>query len=323
MLSEIPDPLTKFYTGINFIWHSIGSLLTLAPAYEMILDGPHTMSIISPMKQAAFFEEADRPAKPIIKWAGGKQAIAAQLAQHFPSTFNTYYEPFIGGASMFLSLAPESAVIGDYNSWLIDTYSAVKQDWPKVARILDSLPNEKEAYLEIRSILPNELDLFKRAAHFIYLNKTCFRGLFRVNRKGMFNVPYGEYDRRYYDPQNLDAFSQRLQGVDVRQGDFELVLHDVSKGDFVYFDPPYYKLGGYSDFNRYTDQQFRENDQLRLAALCSELDSAGVMWAHSNSNTDFIKRLYGEYNVHYIDARREINLNSQNRNIKELLITNY
>ncbi|WP_461537178.1 DNA adenine methylase [Spongorhabdus nitratireducens] len=275
------------------------------------------------MEQVTLLENEYSTVKPFIKWAGGKQALAEKLIQHFPSDFHTYYEPFIGGGSIFFSLSPKRAVIADYNSWLVDTYNAIKKDWIKVAEILDTLPNNKEDYLEIRATLPETLPTYKRAAHFIYLNKTCFRGLFRVNRKGMFNVPYGAYDRRYYDPENLRQTSLRLRNTEIRQGDFELNLYGAKKGDFVYLDPPYYKLGGHSDFNRYTDQQFRENDQIRLAALCSELDTQGVKWALSNSNTDFIKRLYNFFNIHEIDARREINLNSSNRNIKELLITNY
>ncbi|MEW8049687.1 MAG: Dam family site-specific DNA-(adenine-N6)-methyltransferase [Candidatus Thiodiazotropha endolucinida] len=274
------------------------------------------------MTQVALAEKLIQ-AKPFVKWAGGKQALAETLVEYFPDDFGTYFEPFIGGGSVFFTLNPKKAVIADYNSWLIDTYNAIKTDWKKVARILDKLPNNKEAYLEIRATLPDKLSAHKKAAHFVYLNKTCFRGLFRVNRKGMFNVPYGDYDRRYYDPANLQQASLRLQETEIRQGDFELNIYGAKKGDFIYFDPPYYKLGGYSDFNRYTDQQFVEHDQIRLAALCSELDRNGVKWALSNSNTDFIKRLYNGFKFYRIAARREINLNSNNRNIKELLITNY
>ncbi|MFA7682157.1 MAG: Dam family site-specific DNA-(adenine-N6)-methyltransferase, partial [Candidatus Peribacteraceae bacterium] len=168
-----------------------------------------------------------------------------------------------------------------------------------------------------------QLDLFTRAARFIYLNKTCFRGLFRVNKKGEFNVPYGNYNRRYYDPENLEATSAALQDVDIRCGDFEYGMTGIKKGDFVYFDPPYHKLGGYSDFNRYTKEKFCEEDQARLSNLCRELDSKGVLWALSNSDTDLIRDLYAGYQFNLIENRREINLNSQNRNITELLVTNY
>jgi DNA adenine methylase len=163
----------------------------------------------------------------------------------------------------------------------------------------------------------------ERAAHLIYLNKTCFRGLFRVNRRGEFNVPYGAYQRRYYDPDNLAAFAARLRGVDIHCQDFELTIADARPGDFIYFDPPYYKVGGYSDFNRYTPGQFRENDHVRLAACCRELDERGVQWALSNSNTPFIRRLYRGFRMVELTNRREINLNSKSRDIAEMFITNF
>jgi DNA adenine methylase len=192
-----------------------------------------------------------------------------------------------------------------------------------VARVLDRLKNTKDEYLRIRKIPPEKLDLFERAAHLIYLNKTCFRGLFRVNRRGQFNVPYGEYDRRYYDPANLRAVAVALQDVEIRRCDFELCLADMTGQDFVYMDPPYDKLGGYSDFNRYTKDQFRAGDHARLAAVCRELDERGVRWAVSNSDTPFVRELFEGYRAVPIDNRREINLNSGDRDITELLIMNF
>ena len=260
---------------------------------------------------------------PFIKWAGGKQALRETISNLFPKDYETYYEPFIGGGSLFFRTAPTTSVIADYNWWLISTYKALKQDWKSVASRLDQIPNTKEHFLKVRSTDPQNLSTEDQAAMFIYLNKTCFRGLFRVNKKGMFNVPYGDYKRKYYDPQNLERVSEQLQNTEIRQGDFEISLYDIGPDDFVYFDPPYYKLGGYSDFNRYTPIQFSEAYQLRLAALCRELDCRGVKWALSNSYTPFILNLYTGFNIHEINARREINLNSKKRNIKELLITNY
>jgi len=262
-------------------------------------------------------------ARPFVKWVGGKQAIASKLIEYFPTTFRTYYEPFIGGGSVFFSLLPREGVICDQNTWLIDTYLAIREDWALVAKILDSLENTKEDYLKIRCIPHVQLDLFQRAAHFIYLNKTGFRGLFRVNKNGGFNVPYGAYDRRYYDPENLEAASIALQNVEIRCGDFELGIDEITDKDFMYLDPPYHKLGGYSDFNRYTKEKFYEEDQRRLAILCRELDTKGVRWALSNSDTELIRDLYYGYHFNEIKNRREINLNSQSRSITELLITNY
>ncbi len=260
---------------------------------------------------------------PILKWAGGKQAIARRLVDLFPKDFDRYFEPFVGGGSVLFTLRPESAVICDANEWLTDTYEAIRKDAGQVAGILDKLANTKEEFLRVRAIPPHELPLFHRAAHLVYLNKTCFRGLFRVNGRGQFNVPYGQYDRRYYDPENLKAVARALKDVEIRHGDFESCLHDVIDRDFVYLDPPYHKLGGFSDFNRYTKDQFREQDHFRLAALCRELDLRGVRWAVSNSDTGLIRKLYDGYTLTVVDNRREINLNSKNRGITELLITNY
>ena len=261
--------------------------------------------------------------QPILKWAGGKQGIASRLVELFPEDFDRYFEPFIGGGSALFALCPERAIIGDANEWLIDTYQAIREAPDEVARILDGLENTKDEYMRIRSILPETLPLVRRSAHLIYLNKTCFRGLFRVNRQGQFNVPYGQYDRRYYDSENLRAVARILENVDIRRGDFELCMHDAGDRDFVYLDPAYYKLGGYSDFNRYTIDQFRKNDHFRLAAFCRELDLRGVRWAISNSNTEFVRQLFEGYHLTEIGNRREINLNSRNRGITELLITNY
>jgi DNA adenine methylase len=262
-------------------------------------------------------------ATPILKWAGGKQGIAARLVALFPSGFDRYFEPFVGGGSVLFSLRPRRAVVSDANGWLIDTYEAIREDYAGVASVLDELENTKEEYLRIRAVLPHTLPLVHRAAHLIYLNKTCFRGLFRVNRQGQFNVPYGQYDRRYYDPANLKAVAEALKAVELRRGDFELCLHDVSDTDFVYMDPPYYKLGGYSDFDRYTRDKFRRNDHIRLAAFCRELDLIGVRWAVSNSDTPLVRELFDGYRFTTVDNRREINLNSRKRGIVELFITNY
>jgi DNA adenine methylase len=268
-------------------------------------------------------EENTVRAKPVVKWAGGKQGLARELIGFFPRDFAVYFEPFVGGGSVLFALRPERAVVGDLNEWLLDGYEAIRTDYGRVAKLLDGLRNTKEEYLRIRRVAPEGLDLFQRAAHLIYLNKTCFRGLFRVNRHGRFNVPYGAYHRRYYDRANLRAVAAALQGVDIRRGDFELCLADVSRKDFVYLDPPYYKLGGYADFNRYTKFQFRENDHVRLAAFCRELDERGVRWAVSNSDTAFVRDLFAGFRIVSLSNRREINLSSADRDIAELLVMNY
>jgi len=263
------------------------------------------------------------PAKPFVKWAGGKQALAKSLIRWFPAEFGQYFEPFLGGGSVFFTFQPNPAVLSDANCWLIDSYKAIRDDWRRVAGLLDRMVNTREAYLEYRNMSPSKMDVWHRAAHLIYLNKTCFRGLFRVNKRGEFNVPYGNYRRRYYNPQNLEAVSRVLQHVKLACNDYSDVLHDARAGDFVYMDPPYHKLGGYSDFNRYTPDKFRERDHQKLRDYCGELDARGTIWAQSNSSTGLVRDLYADYRLVEIRSRREINLNSANRSVTELLIMNY
>lgn len=262
-------------------------------------------------------------AKPFVKWAGGKQSLADRIVERFPKKFARYYEPFLGGGSVLFTFNPTDATVGDSNEWLITTYKCIRSDWARVASVLDSLPNTKTDFLRIRSSCSKEKDEWRRAANFIYLNKTCFRGLYRVNRNNEFNVPYGEYDRRYYDPLNLQAVSEALRSIEFRTGDFEITVDGVGSGDFVYFDPPYYKLGGYSDFNRYTANQFREAEHLRLASLCKELNEKKVKWLVSNSDTAFVRKIFQGFNIIEVSNRRDINLQSDKRDVVELLIANY
>lgn len=262
-------------------------------------------------------------AKPFVKWAGGKQALASQIVEAMPSDFSAYYEPFIGGGSVFFQCCPGKARLNDTNSWLIQTYEAIRDDWSRVAKLLDALPNTKEDFLRIRQESRQTKERFLRAAYFIYLNKTCFRGLYRVNQQNQFNVPYGAYDRRYYDSSNLETVAGILGDVHLSSGDFETAVESVTSSDFIYFDPPYYKQGGHSDFNRYTPEQFREGDHFRLAALCRELDQRGVRWLLSNSDTPFVHELFGGFTITRLSARRDINLKSKSRSIAELLICNY
>lgn len=262
-------------------------------------------------------------AEPIVKWAGGKQIIARMLVDHFPTGYRRYYDPFVGGCSVALESGSKEGVLNDQNAWLIETYRAIRDDWRRVAEILDTMWNTEEEFYRIRKVAPQTVDEFTRAAMLLYLNKTCFRGLFRVNKSNQFNVPYGKYDRRYYDPANLAAFAEFIGNFDLRVGDFELALADVRAEDFVYLDPPYHRIGRYSDFNRYTSGKFKEIDHLRLRNVCVELDRRGIRWLQSNSSTKYIRELYRDFRVSEITNRREINLNSKRRDIKELVIRNF
>jgi DNA adenine methylase len=266
-------------------------------------------------------KESGEP-KPFLKWAGGKQALVARLLEAFPQGFRRYYEPFLGGGSVFFTLRPPLAVLCDRNEWLVATYLALRDHVEAVEECLGELRNTREDYLRIRDIDPLALEPPRRAAHFIYLNKTGFRGLFRVNKRGRFNVPYGAYERRYADPENLRRVAAALRDVTVRTGDFERGLEGIEAGDFAYIDPPYYKLGGYSDFDRYTPTRFDESDHRRLARYCVHLDQKRVSWAVSNSDTPLVRELFDGFCIRRLHARREINLSAANRSVVELLITN-
>jgi len=174
-----------------------------------------------PMSESAAVQfQFSFKAEPILKWAGGKQIIARTLVEFLPKTYQRYFDPFVGGASVALESGATSGLLNDQNEWLIDTYRAIRNDWRQVARVLDTMKNSEEEFYRIRAINPKTVDESTRAAMLIYLNKTCFRGLFRVNRHNQFNVPYGKYDRRYYDPTNLAAFAEFIGSFELRVGDF-------------------------------------------------------------------------------------------------------
>lgn len=275
------------------------------------------------MSEAALQFQFSFKAEPILKWAGGKQIIARMLVEFFPTNYRRFYDPFVGGCSVALECGAREGLLNDQNAWLIDTYRVIRDNWRRVAEILDTMRNTEEEFYRIRHVNPQTVDEFRRAAMLIYLNKTCFRGLFRVNKHNQFNVPYGRYDRRYYDPANLAAFAEFVSNFELRVGDFELALADAGPDDFVYLDPPYHRIGRYSDFNRYTSGKFKEIDHLRLRNVCAELDRRGIRWLQSNSSTKYIRELYSGFRVAEITNRREINLNSNSRDIKELVIRNF
>jgi DNA adenine methylase len=275
------------------------------------------------MSDAALQFQFSFRAEPILKWAGGKRIIARTLVEFFPKTYRRYFDPFVGGCSIALESGATAGVLNDQNEWLVDTYRAIGDDWRRVVHVLDTLTNTEEEFYRIRVINPKTVDPYTRAAMLIYLNKTCFRGLFRVNKRNQFNVPYGKYDRRYYDPANLAAFAECIRNFELHVGDFEVALADATSGDFVYLDPPYHRIGGYSDFNRYTSGKFKEIDHLRLRNVCLDLDKRGIRWVQSNSSTEYIRELYRDFEISEITNRREINLDSRNRNITELVIKNF
>lgn len=261
--------------------------------------------------------------RSFIKWAGGKTRYAAQLVAAAPPFSGCYWEPFMGSAAVFFELRPAKAVLSDANPELVACFRAVAQDPEGVMACLDALPNTAESFAAIRRQDPNELTDAARAARVIYLNKTGFRGLWRVNRRGGFNVPYGGYDRPYYQRETLLVAARALSGVDLRLCDFAEPLAEAAAGDWVFLDPPYLPEGGFADFKRYTAGQFHEADHERLAAAMRDADSRGVLLTMTNSDTPATRRIYRDFNATTMPTRRDINLRAAARASSDLVLTNY
>lgn len=272
--------------------------------------------------------------KPFVKWAGGKRQIIDKLLYFAPDEYNTYYEPFVGGGALLFELSPKSAVINDSNKELMNVYSVLcdEDKFKKMCSVLNNYEAEhsEEFYYEIRNKdrnknTYNRLSDYTRAARTIYLNKACFNGLYRVNSKNEFNVPFGKKTKvNTYDGGNLITVSNYLTMNDIKilSVDFEESVKDAKKGDFIYFDPPY--DSDTSTFNSYTEDGFGKEQQKRLADVYKELDKRGCYVMLSNHNTALVKELYKGYNINIIQAKRNINSNGKKRgNVEEVIITNY
>lgn len=272
--------------------------------------------------------------KPFVKWAGGKRQIIDKLKQYVPDEFNTYYEPFIGGGALLFELSPKSAVINDSNKELMNVYSVLcdEEKFKKMCNVLNAYEanHSEEFFYEIRNKDRNKktfnrLSDYTRAARTIYLNKACFNGLYRVNSKDEFNVPFGKKSKvNTYDGSNLITVSNYLtmNDITIQCVDFEESVKTAKKGDFVYFDPPY--DSDTSTFNSYTEEGFGKDEQRRLAEVFKDLDKRGVYVMLSNHNTILVKELYKDYHVHVIEAKRNINSNGKKRGkVEEVIITNF
>ena len=269
---------------------------------------------------------------PFLKWAGGKTQLIKVLLRHCPQDFNNYYEPFVGAGAFFFFLRRQARIkkeawINDVNQELIDCYAAVRDQADEVIECLRKYRHSKAAFYRARKKNPQNLTLPERAARMIYLNKTCYNGLYRVNRQGQFNVPFGNYKSpKYYDPENLQAVSEALKDVEITCGVFEQVLNHAKAGDLVYFDPPYEPLSRTSSFTSYHKTGFSQDDQRKLRDVCVELTKRNVNVLLSNSSAELIVDLYNrpEFVTQKVDAIRAINSNPQKRGkLKELIVTNY
>lgn len=266
---------------------------------------------------------------PIIKWVGGKRQLINQLIENMPKSFNKYFEPFFGGGALFFELQPKNAYISDINSELINLYCVIRDNPNDLIMELSKHEFSEEYFLKLRNLDRSDqyhkLTDIQKASRFIYLNKTCFNGLYRVNAKGEFNVPFGKYKNpKIFDEVNLLRCSNLLKKIEIRNESFEKILNNVKKGDFVYFDPPYAPLNKTSNFTSYTKDGFGVEMQIRLKEVCDELNQKKVFFMLSNSDTGLINELYEKYNINKIFASRMVNSKAHLRGkISEVLVKNY
>ena len=298
-------------------------------------------------------EKTDKKAKPFVKWAGGKSQLLNEIGNILPDKFKkvefTYIEPFVGGGAVLFWILQKypnikKAVINDINTDLINAYSTIKENVENVIAILrewekeyyslaDKQEKKKEYYYSKRSLFNSRIsDRTIQTALFIFLNRTCFNGLYRVNRKNEFNVPIGSYKKPMIcDEDNLKAVSDILQKVIILNGDFEKTLEYAENNTLFYFDPPYKPLSETSSFTSYAKDEFGDKEQIRLAKFCEKIDLMGHQWILSNSDVkwknpedSFFDDLYGKFNIRRVSARRNINSNPDKRGkLTELMITNY
>jgi len=263
---------------------------------------------------------SESTARPFLKWAGGKRSILQELTDRMPKEYNGYYEIFLGGAALFFSIKPQKAYLSDVNFHLILTFRAVRDD---VERLITNLKihaskHDNEYYTKSRQRLSKEKDPTKLGALLIYLNKTCYNGLYRVNKSGEFNVPIGSYaSPAILDEDNLRLVSKALQGVEIMQHVFSQVK--IEPKNFYYLDPPYHKT-----YDGYDSSRFGDKDHEELAAFCHKLDKTGCFFMVSNSDNDFVRKLYDGFNIEQVQASRFLSCKGDQRGKEtELIIRNY
>ena len=269
---------------------------------------------------------------PFVKWVGGKRQLLNEIEKHIPEQFSKYYEPFIGGGAVLFHVRPKNAIINDSNEELVNLYNVIKESPEELIEDLKKHKNEEKYFYEVRGIDREkekylELSNIQRASRIIFLNKTCYNGLFRVNSSGEFNSPFG----RYKNPNIVNDVTIRAVGnylskndIQILNTDYEKSLSKIRKGAFVYFDPPYDPISDSSSFTGYTKNGFDRTEQERLKKVCDKLNDKGVNFLLSNSSTEFIRDLYKDYNIFSIKAKRAINSKGNGRGeTTEVLVKNY
>ena len=260
--------------------------------------------------------------KPFLKWAGGKTQLLKNIRELYPDNIETYYEPFVGGGAVFFDLAPKKYLLSDSNPELINVYKVVATKSKELIQELSKMKNTEEFFYQVRSLKYEDLDNIAAAARTIFLNRSCLNGLYRVNKKGHFNVPFGRYKNPdFIQRERIISCSKILKSKNLKCMDFRK-LKDISfsKNDFIFFDPPYVPLEGYSDFKRYTKEQFYEDSQRDLANIFKILSKKNVKLVLTNSNTSLVSELYNEFNKIVVDSKRNISSKSSTRKGQDVII---
>ncbi|MEM6533656.1 MAG: DNA adenine methylase [Myxococcota bacterium] len=267
---------------------------------------------------------APRRPKPFLKWAGGKGKLLPEITKRFPKAYRRYHEPFVGGAAVFFGLGPDTASLSDINDELVNAYRAIRDDVDSVIEELRAHEATEEHFYAVRGQEREGMAPAESTARTIFLNRTCFNGLYRVNRKGQFNVPFGRYaNPKICDADNLRAVSAALQGVEIEHRSAFEIVKRAHKGDLVYFDPPYDPVSKTASFTSYTRHGFGDSEQEKLAQVCRDLDRKGVHFVLSNSDTEFIRSLYQGFRIEQVYVRRPINSRADRRGpVAEVLVSN-
>jgi len=269
---------------------------------------------------------------PILKWVGGKRQLLQDISNHLPDQFSTYYEPFLGGGAVLFHLQPQKAVVNDVNEELINVYIVIRDHVHELIEDLKKHKNQADYFYKIRELDRDkqkyqQLSNIEKASRMIYLNKTCYNGLFRVNQQGEFNAPFGRYmNPNIVNEETLIAVSNYFNKTNItfKCGDFEDAVKYIRKDSFVYFDPPYDPVSDSANFTGYNKGGFDRQEQIRLKKLCDKLNGRGIKFLLSNSATEFILDLYQDYDITLVQASRPINSRADRRGkVDEVLVKNY
>lgn len=320
-------PPTDRYSSISALStiqapHKTSITITRYSAGHIRPPSPYSTGQLRTLETNRLPSPCPRP-KPFLKWAGGKTQLLSELTKHIPKHFGRYIEPFVGGGALFFGINPQQAIISDSNPELINVYQCVADDVDRVIAHLLSFQNEEQEYYRIRALDHPSLNRFFAAARTIYLNRTCYNGLYRVNRNGQFNVPFGRYKSpRICPTEVLKAASRTLQNTQIVCADYKTVLKEHAQPeDFVFLDPPYLPVSKYADFKRYTKEQFYIDDHHELAKEVRRLHQIGCHVILTNSNHPLVHELYDQFELEVVNTRRNISSKALTRNGEDVIVT--